>query len=477
MPERLDKGSLDKVLEKVRNAAEKKLGRPLEEDEAPTPTWIERVFPDAVIMSCCNGEDQDVYEVPYTMLNNEVVFGTPQEVEKAYVEKKAFKHFGPEVSGPIVMKDEEQQIAYSAVLVPGEKDKDGEAVSKSQIERACHEFLENYQNIDLEHSLNNVATPVENYLLPQEMSVKGIDGTEMVLPKGTWILGSKVQDDATWEAVKNGELTGHSVMGVRRNNLEIATKNGDSSIALKKTLLNDLGDDWVPAAVSMVANPAVPKAKFFALKSEHSPSTDNPKDPALINEVEKQDNAKKGLGQRIAEALGFGGESKDTSVKEGRALSAENAEKLQWAEALLKEILRQAGVEEASLESLELGEKSEKGEKGGQEEMTNEELQQAVKQAIQPLEERLESLENSLKSEEEEAEETQTEDADSEDTEDTEDEGSALEQKINDLYEEVSNLAGQKNTASKSIKGQDGEQPPERKGPSGRDGFGRKVRS
>lgn len=41
----------------------------------------------------------------------------------------------------------------------------------------------------------------------------------------------------------------------------------DLAAALKRTLLRDLGVDWVAPFVSVVDEPAVPKAKFFALKA------------------------------------------------------------------------------------------------------------------------------------------------------------------------------------------------------------------
>lgn len=170
-------------------------------------------------------------------------------------------HEGAELTGPIIAKAATKQIAYAAVLVPGEPDSDGDAVTKEKIEQVAHNWLANYGNVDLQHSLNNVAKPVESYLTtePQTVTVKDED---VELPEGSWVLASKIDDQETWNDVASGNLTGYSIMGVPG----AAMKSKD--VALKRTLLSDLGGDWVAPFVSVVDEPAVPKAKFFALKSK-----------------------------------------------------------------------------------------------------------------------------------------------------------------------------------------------------------------
>jgi len=168
-----------------------------------------------------------------------------------------------------VQKSAAQQIAYAAVLVPGEPDSDGDVLTTQRIEAAAHEFLAAYRNVDLQHTLNNVAVPVESYLTPAPMAVKhGDDDVE--LPTGTWIMAAKVLDGDTWGAIESGALTGFSIMGIPRTTAEAAFKAADGApdMALKRTTLRDLGNDWIACAVSIVDTPAVPKAKFFALKSQ-----------------------------------------------------------------------------------------------------------------------------------------------------------------------------------------------------------------
>lgn len=224
--------------------------------------YVREVFDDHIIADAGIGI---LISVPYTVGDGEIVLNTADatQVQLAYVPKSQ----SPVLTGPIVMKsgDDEKRIAYAAVLVPGEPDSDGDVVSAEKIEAVAHQWLEEYRNIDLMHTLSSAsATVVESYLTPAEMEVG-----EYTLPAGTWVMASKIADDDVWNAVKNGELTGYSIMGVRKAALKNAAIKSDA--ALKRTLLSDLGDDWVCPFVSIVDAPAVPKAKFFALKRAEQP--------------------------------------------------------------------------------------------------------------------------------------------------------------------------------------------------------------
>jgi 2'-5' RNA ligase len=162
-----------------------------------------------------------------------------------------------ELTGPIVRKDALRRIAYGAVLVPGEPDSDGEVLTAGKIEDVAHEWMERYANIDLQHSLNAVdARPVESYITDADRVVQ-VDGQDVVLPVGSWVLASKVRDEAVWKAIESGELAGYSVMGVRH-----AAMKSETVASYKRTLLKDLGADWVAPFVSIVDRPAVPKAKL-----------------------------------------------------------------------------------------------------------------------------------------------------------------------------------------------------------------------
>jgi hypothetical protein len=187
---------------------------------------------------------------------------------------------GGQVAGPIVMKNAANRVAYAAVLVPGEKDSDGDELTEEQIATKAWDFLENHRYMDEEHTLQDaVAVPVESYTLPQAMTVEFIGSSARAvktkLPKGSWIMGARVREDK-WGDVQSGKLAGLSSMGVRKSDYEsakrAALKSGDDEFAmtLRRVTFKDLGEDFIIPAVSLVGNPAVPKAKWFALKSADS---------------------------------------------------------------------------------------------------------------------------------------------------------------------------------------------------------------
>lgn len=167
-----------------------------------------------------------------------------------------------ELTAPVTHKNEEKRIVFGPVLVPDEPDSDGDVVTAEKIEEVAHKFLEQYGNIDLQHTLNNVGKVVESYILPFDWEIN----EDLTVPKGSWMMGVRVQDEEVWQAVKEGKLTGFSIMGVPK----VALKSKE---AAKRTTLADLersAGDWVVNAVSLVDEPAVPKAKFIAIKSKNS---------------------------------------------------------------------------------------------------------------------------------------------------------------------------------------------------------------
>lgn len=171
-----------------------------------------------------------------------------------------------ELTAPLVYKNEEKRIVYGPVLIPDEPDTDGDVVTAEQIENVAHKFVEEYANIDLMHSLNNVGRLVESYILPVDLEVD----EETIIPKGSWIMGVRVTDDDAWQAVKDGKLRGFSIMALQKMAMKLSEKKQKS----KRVTLADLGDDWIVNAVSLVDEPAVPKAKWIAIKSKSKDNTD-----------------------------------------------------------------------------------------------------------------------------------------------------------------------------------------------------------
>lgn len=307
--------------------------------------WCRELFPKTAIVE--NMHEGSLWEYPWKFTDNgkDVELGAPKEVTIAYVAKAEAAERGPELTGPIVRKDALRHIAYAAVLVPGEPDSDGEMVTAAKIEEVAHGWMESYGNLDLQHTLNNVdAAPVESYITPADQEVS-IGAKTATLPAGSWILAAKVNDHKVWEAIEKQKLTGWSVMGVAKATLTASLKSeGDlDGAAFKRTLLRDLGPDWVATHVSFVDEPAVPKAKFFALKMRDQESHPGLKERLMalfskeddMNKDETQalfDESTKALKTELADELVKAiPDAVKTAIEESNAPLIERISKLEGA--------------------------------------------------------------------------------------------------------------------------------------------------
>ena len=181
------------------------------------------------------------------------------------------KSEGAELTGMIVSKDKAKQIVYAPVLIPGEADADGEVVTKEKIEDVAHFWLSNFAQVDHSHSLNPAAKPVESYITTRAEKFKMPDNTVLEIPSGSWMMAAKVQNSRVWKGIMNGEFNGFSIMGIRSVEASPALKQAEVigiDAVFKRTLLRDLGDEWFAPFVSIVKNPAVPKSKWVAIKSQ-----------------------------------------------------------------------------------------------------------------------------------------------------------------------------------------------------------------
>lgn len=228
----------------------------------------------------------------------------------------------PELAGPIVVKSAAKQVAYAPVLVPGEKDADGEVYTEDKIQEVAWDFIANHRYMDEQHRLSGqVAVPVESYILQNDMQVEMAGKTETV-PKGSWMMGARFPDAEVWRRVETDELEGFSITAVRRADYEAAVEKAKAeagSVATKssealatdemqvptfRVKVSDLGDDWICPAVSVVRGPAVKKAKWIAKKSAPEESEGGAGDEVT------------GLFKNLARALGLTVEKSESESKE-----------------------------------------------------------------------------------------------------------------------------------------------------------------
>lgn len=108
-----------------------------------------------------------------------------------------------------VQDQSDHTYVFGAALVPGEKDSQNHIISKEEIEKTAHKFMERYQNVGLSHK--SIVDPdsavfVESFIAKHDDQVDGY-------PEGTWFLGTKIYDEEIRSQVLSGELAAYSIGG------------------------------------------------------------------------------------------------------------------------------------------------------------------------------------------------------------------------------------------------------------------------
>lgn len=120
--------------------------------------------------------------------------------------------------GEILKTDPEQQIvfgwAYVAIDKSGEVnvDKSGDFIDQiEEIEKSAYDYVLRSRQSDADHTNVKGGEMVESIVFtPDKIEKMGIP--EGVVPLGWWV-GYKIEDAATWERVKKGELKAFSIHG------------------------------------------------------------------------------------------------------------------------------------------------------------------------------------------------------------------------------------------------------------------------
>ena len=120
----------------------------------------------------------------------------------------------------VFLESEERHMVYGAALIP---DKDiyrnnGEqefyiSFTKESIEKMSQDFMKNYRQneVTLDHDeMANDITITESWLVEDPYKDKA-NALGINVPKGSWMIGMKVNQIDVWERVKSGELKGFSV--------------------------------------------------------------------------------------------------------------------------------------------------------------------------------------------------------------------------------------------------------------------------
>lgn len=121
----------------------------------------------------------------------------------------------------IAKADNAQKLVYGVVLEPETVDAHQDKISEDEIQKSAHGYLVNYAIVRKQHDKISDADVVESYIAPCDFELEG-----QTVKKGSWIMVTKVHDDATWEEIQKGEITGYSVWGYANREEE-----GDEEIA------------------------------------------------------------------------------------------------------------------------------------------------------------------------------------------------------------------------------------------------------
>lgn len=104
----------------------------------------------------------------------------------------------------------ELRYVLGIVLEPDVVDSQDDTYTADTIRQAAWEYLVHFRNRGLQHKVfvNQGVELVESYIAPQDLVIAG-----QRVKAGTWLIGWHVIDDAIWEAIKSGALTGFSIGG------------------------------------------------------------------------------------------------------------------------------------------------------------------------------------------------------------------------------------------------------------------------
>lgn len=109
-----------------------------------------------------------------------------------------------------VTKAEEnpEHFVMSIVYEPDEKDTQEDWATADEIRKAAWSFMESDQIYKINHDEEGEIHVLESYIAPVDFEMEG-----QKIKAGTWLLGSRIRNQETWERIEKGELTGYSMAG------------------------------------------------------------------------------------------------------------------------------------------------------------------------------------------------------------------------------------------------------------------------
>ena len=120
-----------------------------------------------------------------------------------------------------IYKAEEERYVFGVVLEPETIDAQNDIISEETIRNACHKFMEEFQNLGLQHKflVNGAVKILESFVAPVDFKAG-----DQTIRKGSWVLAVRVLDDKLWKMVKDGDLTGFSIGGMAYRTPEVGER-------------------------------------------------------------------------------------------------------------------------------------------------------------------------------------------------------------------------------------------------------------
>ena len=123
----------------------------------------------------------------------------------------------------IFLEENEKRIVMGAVLVPDKpiyRNQDGEefyiTFSADTIEKLAHDFLRMGRNYNFSYQHDGAVegvSVIESWIVSDtEMDKSAQYG--MKLPKGTWVMAAKIDNEELWRSIKNGDAKGFSIEAI-----------------------------------------------------------------------------------------------------------------------------------------------------------------------------------------------------------------------------------------------------------------------
>jgi len=142
--------------------------------------------------------------------------------------------------------DTEKRILMGAALIPNKqiyrRNKDKEYYiffSEETVRKASELFLmrSNQNNATYEHERKMLEgmSVVESWIIEDEKLDKSVK-YGFNLPKGTWMISMKVNNDDIWQSVKDGEVKGFSIEGHFADKYEMSIQKQEIINKLKELL-------------------------------------------------------------------------------------------------------------------------------------------------------------------------------------------------------------------------------------------------